>query len=270
MKKSEIEKLIAEYLSCSPDSERADEIRKLLEENGCDLKELEGLENLYEKLGEVGVPEPGEEMHRKFYTMLEEETASAGAGKERLESILTRAACIFSRKLMPRLAFGIVFLFMGWAAGFYLTPGVKYNQQIQTMSAEIRDMREMMMLTMLEKPSASERMKAVNLTGTLEQVDDHVIDALIRTLNSDPNVNVRLVTVETLAGLASSPKVREELVQSITNQESPLVQLALADVMVSLQERSSVEQFNKLLQRVDLNDTVRSRIERSIQVLQRV
>ena len=61
--------------------------------------------------------------------------------------------------------------------------------------------------------------------------------------------------------------MREGLIQSIAKQESPLVQLALADVMVVLQEKNSVEKFNELLKKVDLNDTVRSRIERSVQAL---
>jgi hypothetical protein len=82
-------------------------------------------------------------------------------------------------------------------------------------------MRQTMLLTMLEQPSATDRLKAVTYTDELDEVDDKVIDALLQTLNNDPNVNVRLVTVEALHKLASHPKVRQGLIQSITRRNLP-------------------------------------------------
>ena len=135
------------------------------------------------------------------------------------------------------------------------------------MKIPIHMMKEMMMLTMIEQPSASERIQAVNLTNDLNSVNDKIINALLKTLNNDPNVNVRLITVEALYEFAGNPKVREGLIQSISQQESPLVQIALADVMVSLQEKKSVDQFRLLLEKKDLNDAARMKIEESMQVL---
>ena len=81
----------------------------------------------------------------------------------------------------------------------------------------------MMMLSLLENPSATERLRAVGYTKNLNDANGRVIDALLTTLNNDPNVNVRLVTLEALAELAHDPRAREGLVQSLTKQESPLV-----------------------------------------------
>jgi hypothetical protein len=61
-----------------------------------------------------------------------------------------------------------------------------------------------------------------------------------------------------------NPAVREGLVQSIVQQESPLVQSALADVMLKLQERRAVHSFKKLLLQKNLNNLVRSKIEQTI------
>ena len=128
-------------------------------------------------------------------------------------------------------------------------------------------MREMMVLTLIDQSSVTQRIKAVNLTNNLDDVNERVIHALLKTLNNDPNENVRLVTVEALYEFADNPIVREGLIQSISEQESALVQLALADVMVALQEKRSIEQFNELLKRRDLNDAVRGRIEKTVRVL---
>jgi HEAT repeat protein len=94
-----------------------------------------------------------------------------------------------------------------------------------------------------------------------------VIDALLSTLNHDDNVNVRLATLEALAPLAANPTVRLGLVRALPHQDSPLVQSALADVMVQLQERTSVPRLRALLRQADLDSTVKSKIEESIQTL---
>ena len=167
-----------------------------------------------------------------------------------------------------RYSTGMIFLLIiGWAVGSWITPGSRKDAQLTQMSAEIREMREMMVLTLIDQSSVTQRIKAVNLTNSLDDVDERVIQALLKTLNNDPNENVRLVTVEALYEFADNAIVREGLIQSISKQESALVQLALADVMVALHEKRSIEQFNELLKRRDLNDAVRGRIEKTVRVL---
>ena len=95
-------------------------------------------------------------------------------------------------------------------------------------------------------------------------VDLKVIDALLTTLNEDPNVNVRLATLGALTKLADDPRVREGLVHSIEQQDSPIMQLAIADVMVKLQEKRSVRSLQRLLNKKDINPKVKLNIEKSI------
>jgi len=59
----------------------------------------------------------------------------------------------------------------------------------------------------------------------LNVANQRVIKALFTTLNSDPNINVRLVAIESLAKYAETPEVRMELVKSIELQDAPLVQI---------------------------------------------
>ena len=124
-----------------------------------------------------------------------------------------------------------------------------------------------MMLSLLKDPSASQRIQAVSYTEELSSVDLKVIGALFTTLNEDPNVNVRLATLEALVRLAGEPRVREGLVRSIDLQDSPLMQSAIADAMVKLQEKSSVKSLQRLLNKKDLNKMVKINIEKSIQKL---
>lgn len=141
------------------------------------------------------------------------------------------------------------------------------NRQIDSLSAQVSEMKQMMMLSMLENPSASQRIKAVSYSDEIGSANKKVIDALFTTLNEDPNVNVRLITLDALAKFAKDPAVREGLIQSIAEQESPLLQSAIADVMVKLQEKRSIKPLEKLLQKKDINEMVKQKIEQSIQKL---
>jgi anti-sigma factor RsiW len=138
------------------------------------------------------------------------------------------------------------------------------GKQLEALTAQVHEMREIMMLSLLQNPAASERLRAVSYTSEIRHVNPNIAAALLATLNNDPNVNVRLTTLEALTHFARDPVVREGLIQSILQQDSPLVQAALADVMLKLQEKRAILPFKKLLQQKDLNGMVRTKIEQTI------
>ena len=138
------------------------------------------------------------------------------------------------------------------------------SKQLAELTAQMHEMRELMMLSLLQNPAASERIRAVSYTSEIRRVNPNIAAALLATLNNDPNVNVRLTTLEALTHFARDPAVRQGLIQSILQQDSPLVQAALADVMLKLQEKRAIEPFKKLLQEKDLNGSVRLKVEKTI------
>ena len=139
------------------------------------------------------------------------------------------------------------------------------------LSQNLNDVRQTQMLSMLENPTAAERMKAVGYTEELNSVNDKVVDALLFTLNTDANENVRLATLDALTQLANNPKVREGLVSSIVRQESELMQVALADAMLHLQEKRSLKSFKKLLKGESVtNDMIRKKLEQTVRQLETI
>jgi len=174
---------------------------------------------------------------------------------------------IHYQKLLTRIACGAFLLFVGWFIGFSQTPDERYEDRLDLMSSEIREMKEMMALALLNQSSANERMRAVHQIKTSGSVDERMIALLVDTLGHDSNANVRLAALEALAAHADAPGAREGLIQSLGRQESPLVQLALTDVLVRLNEKQAVGHFQRLLQKKDLNDVVRARINDSLKML---
>ncbi|GAB3967311.1 hypothetical protein GCM10028806_09430 [Spirosoma terrae] len=123
------------------------------------------------------------------------------------------------------------------------------------------------LFTLLNSPYAPVRLRAVAYSNDLPSLDSTIVYALITTLNNDTNDNVRLAALESLSRLSHNPYVRQELIKSLTNQESPIVQVALIDLMLELQEKRSIKYFKKMLKRNSLNSIVKSRITETIQKL---
>ncbi len=227
---------------------------------------------LWQRMGDVPTPAPKPEMRTQFYAMLDSfEQEEAAKPQPVWKQVMASFKQRWSAGSLGQLAYGLVLLSVGMAAGFWLQrpkdQAVAYQQRIDTLSVQVGEMRQMMMLSLLENPSATERLRAVGFTKDIPDADSHVIDALLTTLNNDPNVNVRLVTLEALSDLAHDARVREGLVQSLNRQESPLVQVALADVMVKLQEKRSLKPLRQMLRQNGLNDLVKSKLEQTIREL---
>jgi len=132
---------------------------------------------------------------------------------------------------------------------------------------EVSDMRQLVALALLQQASASERLRGVQWSHRLAQPDEQVLSALLRALDSDPNVNVRLAAVDALEQFARNAQVKKGLLDSLPRQNSPLVQIELINLMVELQEKESVPVLRTLLQNGELNESVRQRAEWGLQKL---
>src|SRR5262245_29142262 len=94
-----------------------------------------------------------------------------------------------------------------------------------------------------------------------------VLSALLRTVNQDPNVNVRLSAVDALRNFGESPVARKGVTQALTKQSSPLVQVAIIDLLVDLRDRQAIPFLKDLLQDSQTDENVRKRIASALQQL---
>lgn len=263
-----------QFTSFLTDSLQEQERRELVShlESCADCREeLEEEKKIWQLMGEIPQPEPSGTMQAGFQAMLSEYKQAMQAKEHPSGGWMDRLREFLSLQVQPHLAYSLLLLAIGLIGGYYLhrpeTSATAYNQQIDSLASQVSEMKQVMMLSLLQDPSASQRIRAVSYTEEISNVDMKVISALFTTLNGDPNVNVRLATLDVLTKLAGEPKVREGLVRSINQQDSPIMQTAIADVMVKLQEKSAVDSLQKLLNKKNLNKMVKSKIEKSIQIL---
>lgn len=258
MEKEIKKELLAKYNAGLANADDRKRIEELLESGEIDLEQLEGLSILQMQVGAIETEAPSQRLDDQFHAMLaQEKRKHHGKGF---------SFSFHWSNLFPRLAVAASFLIVGFAGGYFLK-GSSQEKSVDELTQQVSELKEMMMLAMLEKESATERLKAVSLTSDMQLVSKKVTAALFQTLNGDENVNVRLAALDVLMNYAKDDEVREELIRSISLQDSPLVQIALADLMVMLQEKKSVSELKKLLQKENTAKEVKAKIEKSLNVL---
>ncbi|UCD50702.1 MAG: HEAT repeat domain-containing protein [Phycisphaerales bacterium] len=267
MNDSNVEALVLEYLSSPLTAEREEVLRSLLTEHGYAIEELDELRETYAHLDEIRVPPASEAMTEGFYRLLEEHKHQARAGQRRFATLMAWLRNRWDHRFVARVACGLGLLCAGWWLGVRSAPHGQYERRLDNVTAEIREIKGMMAYAMLSQPSSSDRIQTINHIRTCGALDERAIALLLNKLQHDPNVNVRLVALETLAEQTDRATVRQGLLRALSQQESPLVQLALTDVLVSLGRRAAASQLRELLARPDLNDTVRARIASGLETL---
>lgn len=256
------EELIAKYNEGLADPSEVKMIEQLLEAGEIELTQLHELNLLDEQLIKMEAPSPSLRLDDRFHAFLAEEKRKQRKGSWQAGSF----AMPDWNVLLPRLAFASIVLIAGFVGG-YLFSKPSQNLEVHELTQQVSDLREMMVFSLLEKESASDRLKAVGLTSEMNQVSEKVTNALFKTMNRDENVNVRLAALEALKPYAKQSSVREQLVKSIGRQDSPLVQVALAEFMATIQEKKSVKELQKLLENQNTPKEVRTKINESLKVL---
>jgi len=251
------EELIADYLNGELDEQDKAKVEALIASGEIDRIDFKAMEQLHDELELVSTPEPSSEMSNRFYAMLEEEKATIRPAFNISEKINE----LFTALTMPRLAYAFVLLIVG---GFIGSQFGSNDAQINELTAQMQDMREIMIVSMLEGASTTDRLRAVNISAELPIADEKAVHALLFTLNNDESVNVRVQTIEALKKWGEDENVREGLVSAISVQESDVVIIALADAMVELGLQNSKSEFENLIRERELNISVKEKLESTI------
>ncbi|OQY01398.1 MAG: hypothetical protein B6I20_07715 [Bacteroidetes bacterium 4572_117] len=261
---NKLKELIAEYLSGELSEKQQKELDVLVGKTGTDL---DALLDIYKNLAGFDVPEPSNKMDDAFYTMLRKEKLTLSNKISYFSYLKTKIQELFEMPAVPRLAYGFILFLLGLIIGNILLPNRGYENQISSMSLEMKEIRKVMILALIEKPQAVDRIKAVSYVNEMSQADQKVIDALFKTLNNDTNINVRLAGLDALKKYIDNPQIRKRLINSFQFQDSPIVLIELAELMINLQEKKSIDELQKLLNDEELDPNLRLTIENGIQVL---
>ncbi len=220
--------------------------------------------------------EPQPEMRSRFLETLHAYEAGLAAGKAAqlpaprkpvAEAPLPWYASFWPRRPVWQFALAAALLLAGVLGGKYAFTPRGENPEMAQLKGQVEGLRQMVALSMLQEQSAGNRMRGVTYSVQMAQPDSQVQQALLYAVNHDPNVNVRLSAVDALEKYAGDPQIRRALVDAVPLQDSPLVQVALIDLLVQLNDKDSAPALQKLAQDGQADEMVRQRATRAMQKL---
>ncbi len=263
MTSEEIRLLIPQYLSgqLTPAEKELFEVQ--LNANPELQIEVEELRSLWNELGSIPEEHPSDALRARFYQKLNEITrerqrvAEGGFAwwKSGLQGLVRQSAMAIAL----------------FAAGLYvgrvnLAPSTG-TQEVKRLDTEVQTLRQTVALSLLDRQSATSRLQGISWSSRVEHPDSDLVSALLSTLNSDSNINVRLSALDAVEKFSVDPAVRKALIESIPRQDSPLVQIALIDAVVHMRDSTAATELRKLTGDGEVNAAVRQRAEWGLQKL---
>lgn len=250
--------LITDYIDGTLTPDRDREFQQYVDEGHILMEEVKAIMELQAKIENAEAPVPSEKLSANFYGMLAEAQRSEVTSTKE-ESFLDLLNRLFFGSPVGKLAFGMSLLVIGVFVG-----NTFGDSKYESLTSQVTDMQEMMMISMLEEESVTERLKGIQMSNELPMTNEKVTTALFTTLNNDRSTNVRMAALSALSPYTSNPTVREGLIKSIAKQESPLMQMALAELMVELQEKKSIDEFKQILEKEETPEEVKTTLKQSI------
>jgi len=265
MRCEEIHAHLADHLAGTLLPDVAEQVADHLRECQTCTAEVESLQETWQLLGTLPAHTPDSAaMRARFAASLDGFQGGLSTGPA--SAVVSRRFSRPSTYAWP-LAAAAASVVIGIAIGRQTAPApaTTPDAQLTMLREELREMRHMVTLSLLQQQSASDRLKGVSFTNQIEQPDSQITVALLDTLMHDPNVNVRLATIDALKPLSTRAVVRRGVIDALPRQTSPLVQIALIDFIVEKNGREAVDTLRRLSMDDMLDAAVRARARQGLQ-----
>ena len=251
-----------DYLDNTLDEQKRGEIEKHLASCSSCLDELKECQKLMQLSAGTKMQLPGENLRRNFSRMLGREIS------------LTNSATLPVYKRYSHSAFlaaaGLALLICGTFIGMLIGPksgGADDTMRLDQLQAQVTEMRKENMLRMLGEESISNRLTGLSYADDMASPDNTIIVALLNTLNTDSNVNVRLAAAWSLSKFTNDRMVCDSLVASLPRQYEPIIQVTLINILTEIREKSALKSMKQIINDTRTLKEVRDIAERSTEKL---
>jgi anti-sigma-K factor RskA len=262
MKCEEIGELLPDYLQGSLKAEQDNLVEQHIAECGDCREEVA----IWKKLSLLPVEQPSAGSRERFEAMLRAYQTGRNDKVTGVERSKRGSVWNWLHSPVGAVAWSAALLVIGIFAGNYFgnrtaTRSNSGQDEIAAMHTELANMKQMVVLSMLQQQSASERLQAVSYSRREDQLDPQVMSALVHTLRYDGSVDVRLAALDALSRHGAQPQVHKGVVDALQEQQSPLVQVALIDLMLEWRDPDAAQRLRNFVQTPNLNPTVKQRAD---------
>lgn len=238
MEKDKLESLLIDYI----DGRLSEAEQALIER---ELTSNENARVLHDQLNTVmGAMDraedlkPASPLKQRFESMLREEIIT--------ERGTSKGRHVFFRPVFYRVAAALALVLAGVSLGYWINKNQQERHELAAIKKEMETTKAMMMVMLENQQSASQRLVGVSVAYKMDNADDEIVQALVKTMNEDRNTNVRLAALEALGKFQRFPHVRQALIKSLATQNDPAVQIELIRLMVEMKEREALKEFERI------------------------
>jgi hypothetical protein len=236
MEREKLESLIIDYIDNKLNSVDREKIEKELVRNSDAYKLYEELKEVMHVMDRAARLEPSYKLKSSFESMLSEELSNVKRNKT-----------VLFTPTFYRVAAAVALFILCGSIGYWVKRYNDQQQQIAALQQEMKATKDLMMSMLHNDQSASQRIQGVNVAYTMARADVEIVSALVKTMNEDPNSNVRLAALEALSKFIDDPSVRRQLISSLSKQKDPIVQISLIQLMVQIKEKSVVKDLQRIV-----------------------
>ena len=264
------EKLIPDYLDGNLDEQTLKNFDEQMKKNRDFKQEVEKLKRLWDNIEQLPEEKPSPQLEANFRAMLQDYKLEMNRETHKIK-ISDLFNELFSRILPKRpvmqFAFSVALLVIGLFLGSRFNIFNIQNNELTQMRTEMNRLNKLVMLSLLEQSSPADRLKGVIKAFDIEQPDDKVFEALFKTLDEDPNENVRLASAELLGNYANRKDIQKRLISSFRKQESPMVKTTMINLFVDFNVKDAIELLRELITKNNLNVIVKEEMKRGLEKL---
>ena len=251
----DIQKLIPDLLTGDLPPQDHQVVQDHLAECSACRDEITGLSETWAQLGVLPDPKASPALREGFYAMLSRESGQAD-----VDATLALRRVRKPKPYLPWVVSTAATLLVAVGA-FTLGRWAQSGNPPQMAYPGVATSAD---LAMLQSPSVGDRMVGITLIAQNGNGDPSLAGPLLDLLDHDPNVRVRLAAVEALYFFDHQPEVRSRVAAALNQQTSPLVQMALIDLLVGMREKRAHEALQALIQDHRIQPEVREKAEASL------
>lgn len=259
-----IQPLLIDFVDKNLDREKTAMVSKHLENCKACREETDGLVVLFGELNNVKDEIPDESLKQSFKALLEQEKAAQKGGVVNMRNSHKKTNFLFN---FGQIAAAIAILLTGMFIGSLFNRDADSGQQVAELQQEMKSMKEMLILSKLQQPMASQRVIAASYLDGYDTPDEEILEALIKTMNTDENASVRMAAMNALARYRTNPKVADALVESLPDQTDPIIQISLINILVEMNEKRAVYQMKQIIDNNSTNESVKKLAEQGVLTL---
>lgn len=189
---------------------------------------------------------PSDSLRKNFMNFLDEEKQL-----QQSKVVQLQPKSSINWKHAFQIAASFLLLFLGFFAGSYSSK-LKTSEEISGLQEKTVELKQDMMLAMMDNRSASKRIQGVQYLEEFSNPDETIVSALVSRMLHDENTNVRLTAVNALQAFIASENVKEGFIKALETEKDPSIQVMLIQALVKIQEKKALLPMQKLL---ELNET---------------